>query len=80
MAVLKGNILGCKKQIRKVIRKIKEGKYEIDYTMIKVGTEETKPVYDKDGQGYRTYKRNYLDTFTLSYIDKEAKQNDKSNS
>jgi len=75
MAVLKGNILRCKKQIKEVLKKIDEGKYEIDYTLTKVGTEETEPVYDKDGQGYRSYKRNFHDTFTISYIDKEAKEN-----
>ena len=74
MAMIKGNIKECKKQIEKVLGKINEGKYKIDYTLIKVGTEEIEPTYDKNGQGYRTYKRNFQDTFTISYVDKEAKE------
>jgi len=75
MAVLKGNVLACKKQIEEVIGKINEGKYKIDYTMIEIGTEKTEPIKDKDGKLWSTSKRNFHDTFTISYIDKEAKEN-----
>jgi len=75
MAVLKGNVLRCKKSIKEVLKKINEGKYKIDYILIDIGTEETKPIKDKDGKLWSTSKRNFHDTFTISYIDKEAKEN-----
>ena len=71
MAVLQGNALECKKQIEEVLKKIDEGKYKIEYTITKVGTEETEPVKDEKGLLVRNYKRNYHDTFTINYIDKE---------
>lgn len=71
MATLIGNALECKKQIKEVLKKINEGKYEIDSTLIKVGTKETKPVKDKNGQLYRNFKRSFHDTFIINYIDKE---------
>jgi len=74
MAILKGNALECKKQIKEVLRNIDEGKYKIDYTTIEVGIDETKPVKDKKGQLYRNYKRSFHDIFTISYIDEEAKE------
>jgi len=74
MATIKENTLGCERQIKEVINKINEGKYKIDYTLIKVGTEETEPVKDKDGRLWSTSKRNFHDTFTISYIDEEAKR------
>lgn len=60
MATLKGNLLKCKKHIKEVLRNIDEGKYKIDYTLTKVGIDVTD-------------KRSYHDTFTISYIDEEAK-------
>ena len=72
MAILEGNVSECKKQIEKILKKIDEEKYKIDYTMIKVGTEETESVKDKDGKSWSTSKRNFHDEFIISYIDEEA--------
>lgn len=74
MAIAKGNVSECKKQIEKVLKKVNEGKYKIDYTLTKVGTEETEPVKDEADALVRNYKRDFHDTFTISYIDEEAKE------
>ena len=74
MAVLKGNPLECKKYIKEVLRKIDEGKYKIDFIVMKAGIEETEPIKDKNGSLCRNYKRSYHDTFTINYIDEEAKE------
>lgn len=73
MATLKGNILECKRQIKEVINKINEGECKIDYTLIKIGIGETEPVKDKDSRLWNTSKRTFHNTFTISYIDEEAK-------
>lgn len=80
MAILKGNISECKKHIKRILKKVSEGKYKIDYVLTKVGTEETKPVKDETGTLVCNYKRTFQDVFTISYIDEEAKKHDKSNS
>jgi len=74
MAILKGNALECKRRIKEILEKINEGKYRIDFIVTKVGVDETEPVKDDDGSLVRNYKRSYHDTFTINYIDKEAKE------
>ena len=75
MAVLEGKSLEyIKKQIDGIFNKIKEGKYELDYTLLTCGTEDTEPVKDRNGKLWSTSKRNFHDTFTIKYIDREAEK------
>jgi len=74
MATLIGNVAECKKRIKKLLKKINEGKYEINNTVEKIGIEETEPIKCEDGSLCRNYKRSYRDTFTINYIDEEAKE------
>ena len=75
MAVLEGKTLEyIKKQINEILKKIEEGKYEMDYTLLKCGTEDAEPVKDKNGKLWKARKRNFHDSFTIEYIDREAEK------
>lgn len=71
MATITGNAEQCKKQIKEVLDRIKEGRYKIINTEWQGGIGEIKPVEDETG--VRIYKRICCDSLTINYIDKEQK-------
>jgi len=81
MAVLEEKALEyIKEQMNRIIKKIEEGKYELDFAELKCGTKDDKQVKDKEGRLWSTSKRNFHDSFIIEYIDKEAEtQYDKKN-